>query len=111
MTRKVLDFATSPSGKFIGFGVVLAFLCLAFSYYRSLPTKKEKKEEASFHDTVKIKRSFSNFRDGFSSETEEDTPVQDKNTTGKGNTPKVTRIKSEKTKAAEKEVEKAKAAL
>jgi hypothetical protein len=72
MTRKILDFLTSPTGKFMAFGIVVVGGCLVFNYYKSLtPADQGKAPEASFNEEVEINRSFTRHRDGFDADTPE----------------------------------------
>jgi len=64
MTRKILDFMKSPSGKFIIFFLVVIILAMVFSYYKSLP-EKNKNNDSSFNDAVSIDRDYVRFRDGY----------------------------------------------
>lgn len=64
MTRKVLDFLKSPSGKFLLFFLAVIIFAMIFSYYKSLPDT-QKKDESSFNDSVSIKREYVRFRDEY----------------------------------------------
>ena len=65
MARKIIDFLTSPTGKFIGFFIVIVIGCLAFNFYKGLPTPKKEAGYSTFNDEVNIDREYSKFRDGF----------------------------------------------
>ena len=64
MTRKILDFLKSPSGKFLLFFLLIIIFAMLFRYYKSLPDTK-KKEVQSFNDEVSIEREYVRFRDGY----------------------------------------------
>ncbi len=64
MTRKILDFLKSPSGKFLLFFLMVIIFAMVFSYYKSLPDMPDKKE-SSFNDAVSIDREYVRFRDEY----------------------------------------------
>ena len=64
MTRKILDFLKSPSGKFILFFLAVIIFAFVFKYYKSLPDNKKETSEA-FSDEVDIEREYSRFRDDY----------------------------------------------
>lgn len=64
MTRKVLNFIKSPTGRFILFFLAVVLFALAFKYYKSLPVKLPEKTEA-FHDVLSIEREYERFRNEY----------------------------------------------
>ena len=64
MTRKILDFLKSPSGKFILFFLAVIIFAFVFKYYKSLPDIKKKNAEV-FSDEIAIEREYSRFREQY----------------------------------------------
>jgi hypothetical protein len=64
MTRKILDFIKSPSGRFLLFFLTVVIFALGFNYYKNLPTEK-KDTNKSYEDSVAIEREYVRFRDEY----------------------------------------------
>ncbi len=64
MTRKILDFIKSPSGKFLSFFLTVIIFALVFKYYKNLPAEKEAGNKP-YEDTVSIEREYVRFRDEY----------------------------------------------
>ena len=64
MSRKIIDFIQSPTGKFIIFFLLVIIAALTFNYYKNLP-EVEKKKTSAFNDTVSIEREYVRFRDEY----------------------------------------------
>lgn len=64
MTRKIIDFIKSPTGKFIIFFLAVITFALVFRYIKSLPDKKVK-EPQTFNDSIYIERQYERFREQY----------------------------------------------
>ena len=64
MSRKIIDFIQSPTGKFIIFFLLVIIAALTFNYYKNLP-EVEKEKPSTFNDTVSIEREYVRFRDEY----------------------------------------------
>ena len=64
MSRKIIDFIKSPSGRFLLFFLAIITFAMVFRYYKSLPNK-QKESNSSFKDAVDINREYVRFRDEY----------------------------------------------
>ena len=64
MSRKIIDFIKSPSGRFLLFFLAVIIFAMLFRYYKSLPDKK-KESGSTFHDALDIDREYVRFRDEY----------------------------------------------
>ena len=64
MSRKIIEFIQSPTGKFIIFFLLVIIGALTFNYYKNLP-EANKEKKSNFNDTVSIEREYVRFRDEY----------------------------------------------
>lgn len=64
MSRKIIEFIQSPTGKFIIFFLLVIIAALTFNYYKNLPDAIKEKQ-SNFNDTVSIEREYVRFRDEY----------------------------------------------
>ena len=64
MTRKILDFVKSPTGKFLIFFLAVIIFGFLFKYYKNLPNEQQE-DKSQYEDEVSIKREYERFRTEF----------------------------------------------